>query len=109
MLEYLRMRKLTCVTATQDIKEEFPDLRYSPGFHHIAGLLVVPLSSGGNDFIVFFRRGQLREVKWAGNPYEKFVKEGTEGYLEPRKSFKTWSETVVGNSGRPLSRVRQVH
>jgi len=32
----------------------------------------------------------------AGNPYEKFVKEGTEGYLEPRKSFKTWSETVVG-------------
>lgn len=96
MLEYLRMRKLTCVTATQDLKEEFPDLRYSPGFHHIAGLLVVPLSSGGNDFIVFFRRGQLREVKWAGNPYEKFVKEGTEGYLEPRKSFKTWSETVVG-------------
>jgi light-regulated signal transduction histidine kinase (bacteriophytochrome) len=32
----------------------------------------------------------------AGNPYEKFVKEGTEGYLEPRKSFKTWSETVIG-------------
>ncbi|THY26455.1 hypothetical protein D6C84_05935 [Aureobasidium pullulans] len=96
MLEYLRLRKLTSVTATQDIKEEFPDLRYPPGFHHIAGLLVVPLSAGGNDFIVFFRRGQLREVKWAGNPYEKFVKEGTEGYLEPRKSFKTWSETVVG-------------
>jgi light-regulated signal transduction histidine kinase (bacteriophytochrome) len=96
LLEYLRLRRLTAVTATQDLKEEFPDLRYSPGFHHIAGLLVVPLSSGGNDFIVFFRRGQLREVKWAGNPYEKFVKEGTEGYLEPRKSFKTWSETVVG-------------
>jgi len=96
MLEYLRMRKLTCVTATQDLKEEFPDLRYPPGFHHIAGLLVVPLSSGGEDFITFFRKGQLREVKWAGNPYEKFVKEGTEGYLEPRKSFKTWSETVVG-------------
>jgi light-regulated signal transduction histidine kinase (bacteriophytochrome) len=38
----------------------------------------------------------LQEVKWAGNPYEKFVKEGTEGYLEPRKSFKTWTETIVG-------------
>ena len=35
-------------------------------------------------------------MKWAGNPYEKFIKEGTEGYLEPRKSFKMWSETVVG-------------
>ena len=45
---------------------------------------------------VFFRKGQLREVKWAGNPYEKFIKEGTEGYLEPRKSFKMWSETVIG-------------
>jgi light-regulated signal transduction histidine kinase (bacteriophytochrome) len=38
----------------------------------------------------------LTPSQWAGNPYEKFVKEGTEGYLEPRKSFKTWSETVVG-------------
>ena len=34
--------------------------------------------------------------KWAGDPYSKFVREGTEGYLEPRKSFKTWTETVVG-------------
>lgn len=32
----------------------------------------------------------------AGNPYEKLVKEGTESLLEPRKSFKTWRETVVG-------------
>ncbi|KAL8866998.1 MAG: hypothetical protein Q9174_005946 [Haloplaca sp. 1 TL-2023] len=79
-----------------DIRLDFPDLRYPPGFSCIAGLLLVPLSVGGSDFIVFFRKGQLREVKWAGNPYEKFVKEGTEGYLEPRKSFKTWSETVVG-------------
>lgn len=27
---------------------------------------------------------------------KKFIKEGTEGYLEPRKSFKTWNETVIG-------------
>lgn len=96
MLEYLRMRKIQCVTNSQDINADFPDLRYPPGFKNIAGMLVVPLTGSGNDFIVFFRKGQLKEVKWAGNPYEKFVKEGTEGYLEPRKSFKTWSETVVG-------------
>lgn len=96
MLEYLRMRHLTSVTSSQDIVQDFPDLKYSPGFQVVAGMLVVPLSAGGNDFIVFFRKGQLREVKWAGNPYEKYIKEGTEGYLEPRKSFKTWSETVVG-------------
>jgi light-regulated signal transduction histidine kinase (bacteriophytochrome) len=96
MLEYLRMRCITSVTTSQDIRDDFPDLRYAPGFTVIAGLLLVPLSVGGQDFIVFFRKGQMKEVKWAGNPYEKFVKEGTEGYLEPRKSFKTWSETVVG-------------
>ena len=98
LLEYLRLRRITSVTHTTDIRVDFPDLRYKPGFSVIAGLLLVPLSVGGQDFIVFFRKGQSREVRWAGNPYEKFVKEGTEGYLEPRKSFKTWSETVVGKS-----------
>ena len=96
MLEYLRLRKLTSVTNSTDIQMDFPDLRYPPGFSIIAGLLLVPLSVGGSDFIVFFRQSQTREVRWAGNPYEKYIKEGTEGYLEPRKSFKTWSETVVG-------------
>ncbi|KAL8686884.1 MAG: hypothetical protein Q9218_006795, partial [Villophora microphyllina] len=96
LLEYLRLRKFSTVIDSVDIRLDFPDLRYSPGFTCIAGLMLVPLSVGGSDFIVFFRKGQLREVKWAGNPYEKFIKEGTEGYLEPRKSFKTWSETVVG-------------
>ncbi|KAF2098282.1 hypothetical protein NA57DRAFT_40022 [Rhizodiscina lignyota] len=96
LLEYLRMRKLTSVLSSQDIAQDFPDLRYPPGFQVIVGLLLVPLSVSGNDFIVFFRKGQLREVKWAGNPYEKVIREGTEGYLEPRGSFKLWSETVIG-------------
>lgn len=96
MLEYLRMRKLTSVLTSQDIREDFPDLRYPPGFQVIAGLLYVPLSVGGVDFIVFFRKGQVKEVKWAGNPYEKTVRQGTSGYLEPRTSFKTWHETVIG-------------
>ena len=96
MLEYLRLRKIKSVTNSTDVRIDFPDLRYPPGFTIISGLLLVPLSVSGSDFIVFFRGGQTREVKWAGNPYMKFVKEGTEGYLEPRKSFRTWSETVVG-------------
>lgn len=96
MLEYLRLRRHTSVMTTQDVKTDFPDLRYPPGFHHIAGLLYVPLSVGGHDFIVFYRKGQIREVKWAGNPYEKIIQEGTRDYLEPRKSFQVWHETVLG-------------
>ena len=96
MLEYLRFRSFTSVLTSTDICEDFPDLKYPPGFKALAGQLLVPLSTDGSDFIVFFRKGVLREVKWAGNPYEKYIKEGTEGYLEPRKSFKTWSEQVIG-------------
>ncbi|TQW09092.1 sensor histidine kinase/response regulator [Cordyceps javanica] len=75
LLEYLRMRRLTSVLASQDVRLDFPDLRYPPGFHFIAGFLYVPLSVGGNDFIVFFRKGQVKEVKWAGNPYEKNIRQ----------------------------------
>jgi light-regulated signal transduction histidine kinase (bacteriophytochrome)/CheY-like chemotaxis protein len=96
LLEYLRMRKLTSVVASHDINTDFPDLRYNPGFQLIAGLLYVPLSVGGHDFIVFFRRGQIKEVKWAGNPHEKVIRDGTAAFLEPRSSFKTWHETVIG-------------
>ncbi|KAH6681219.1 phytochrome B [Plectosphaerella plurivora] len=96
MLEYLRLRQITSVITSQDIHDDFPDLRYPPGFVVVAGLLYVPLSVGGSDFIVFFRKGQVKEVKWAGNPYEKTLRPGTEAYLEPRKSFKTWHETVLG-------------
>ena len=96
MVEFLRLRRMTAVYSSQDINTDFPDLRYDPGLKFIAGLLYVPLSHAGSDFIVFCRKGVLQEVKWAGNPYEKFVKEGTSGYLEPRTSFKTWTETIVG-------------
>ncbi|OTB02195.1 hypothetical protein M426DRAFT_74777 [Hypoxylon sp. CI-4A] len=96
MMEYLRLRSFTSVVTSQDIREDFPDLRYPPGFSVIAGLLYVPLSTGGNDFIVFCRKGQVREVKWAGNPYEKIVKQGTSSLLEPRSSFKVWHEVVIG-------------
>ena len=96
MVEYLRLRRISAVHTSPDIATDFPDLRYAPGLKFLAGLLYVPLSHHGEDFIVFFRKGVSQEVKWAGNPYEKFVKEGTEGYLEPRTSFKSWSETIVG-------------
>ena len=60
----------------------------------IAGLLYVPLSSGGRDFIAFLRKGQPRKVHWAGKPFKEG--EDLSAKLEPRKSFKTWSEIVAG-------------
>jgi light-regulated signal transduction histidine kinase (bacteriophytochrome) len=96
LLEYVRIRNFSSVVAFQNLTNEFPDLKYEPGFQSIAGLLVVPLSAGGRDFIIFFRRSQPTHVHWAGNPYEKIAKEGTATCLEPRESFKRWTEMVVG-------------
>ena len=94
ILEHLRKKSLTRVTTSTKIENDFIDLHYPPGFQNIAGLLLIPLSSRGRDFIVFFRKSQTEEVRWAGNPYEKGSKGG---HLTPRTSFKVWNETVIGS------------
>ncbi|KAJ5691810.1 hypothetical protein N7462_001233 [Penicillium macrosclerotiorum] len=98
LLEFIRMRQINSVLASHDIVKDFPDLHYPPGLKAISGMLYVPLSTGGNDCIVFFRKGQLTEIKWAGNPYEISKRKETAGYLEPRNSFEAWRETVLSQS-----------
>ncbi|RDW88143.1 hypothetical protein BP6252_00175 [Coleophoma cylindrospora] len=97
MLAYLQTRGFTTVQASQSITTDYSDIKYAPGIHTISGLLFIPLGSGGVDFIVFFRKGQVKEVKWAGNPHNKSYKAGSE-YLEPRTSFKRWVEKISGMS-----------
>ncbi|KAL5524537.1 hypothetical protein ACEPAF_9677 [Sanghuangporus sanghuang] len=91
--EYLRLKQFTLMQVSQSVVKDFPDLQLPSGLEIIAGLLYVPLSRGGKDFIVFLRKGQLRDVHWAGKPYKDDTEESV---LEPRKSFKIWSETVAG-------------
>ena len=95
LIEYLKMRQIDSVIASHNVTKVLLNLRYPPGFKHISGMLYVPLSTGGTDFIVFFRRGHLTEIKWAGNPYDKKI---MDGHLLPRKSFQTWCETVLDES-----------
>jgi len=97
ILAHLQMRRFTVVFDSQNINKDFPDINYAPGINIIAGLLIIPLSMGGKDFLVFFRKGQLNKISWAGNPYEKVNRPGSQ-FLEPRSSFKRWTEIVVGTS-----------
>ena len=97
LLQYIRQRPQPAIFYSSAIATDFPDLYYAPGFPVISGMLVIPLSHSRTDFLVFFRKGQLKEIKWAGNPYEKQLAAGTE-YLQPRSSFQRWSESVVGTS-----------
>ncbi|KAM0790366.1 hypothetical protein ACM66B_003249 [Microbotryomycetes sp. NB124-2] len=93
LIEFLRVKPFKTLEATQDIRRDWTDLNFTATFETVAGALVIPLSAEGKDFIVFFRKGQEQEVRWAGNPYSK---EEDLKPLEPRKSFKTWTETIVG-------------
>lgn len=80
---------------SQAVTIDYPDLYLSTGLEVIAGLLYVPLSTGGGDFIAFLRKGQPQQVHWAGRPFRDGEQKNT---LEPRRSFKKWSETVAGRS-----------
>ncbi|KAI0373858.1 hypothetical protein BV20DRAFT_988964 [Pilatotrama ljubarskyi] len=91
--EYLRLKQFTTLQVSQAVTVDFPDLQLTNGLEVIAGLLYVPLSAGGRDFIAFLRKGQPRQVNWAGRPYKSDERHSV---LEPRRSFKTWSETVAG-------------
>lgn len=55
LLEYSRAKELDTVLWSTDILTDFEDLEYLPGFHHLAGLLYIPLSNEGHDFIILFR------------------------------------------------------
>jgi light-regulated signal transduction histidine kinase (bacteriophytochrome) len=96
LLQYIREKNFTSIFSTQNLSNDCSDISYGPGFVTIAGMLVIPLSLTSPDFLVFFRKGQTMEVQWAGNPHQKKLRNGR--YLEPRASFRRWSEHVVGRS-----------
>ncbi|KAJ5924120.1 CheY-like superfamily [Penicillium verhagenii] len=97
LVGFLRIRRLSSVLASHNIIEDFPDLHYPPGLKAISGFLYMPLSTDGRDSLVFFRKGQLLEIKWGGDPHSTKSKENTR-YLEPRTSFAAWREMVLGKS-----------
>ncbi|KAG8696703.1 Light-sensor Protein kinase [Ceratobasidium sp. 394] len=92
--EYLRLKQFNLMQVSQALSTDFPDLKLPAGLDVIAGLLYVPLSPGGKDFIALMRKGQLRDVHWAGKPFKPGGDNAA--VLEPRKSFKAWKETVSG-------------
>jgi len=66
IMSYLQSCRFTDLQHSQSIRADFPGLSYPPGIT-LGGLLLVPLGVGEkNDFLVFFRKGEQQEVKWAG-------------------------------------------
>ncbi|KFN48704.1 GAF domain-containing protein [Arenimonas composti] len=61
----------------------------------IAGVLTIPLGERG-DALHVFRREQVEDVSWAGEPHKALIATDDGTRLAPRRSFRTWRETVRG-------------
>jgi len=80
-------RANSLLQVSQSVMQDYPDLQLPSGLDVISGLLYVPLSITGRDFIALLRKGQSSDVHWAGKP-PTHKDSGEPGSLEPRTSFK---------------------
>ncbi|KIM30117.1 hypothetical protein M408DRAFT_15706 [Serendipita vermifera MAFF 305830] len=65
LAEYLRVKQFTLLQVSRSVMQDYPDLQLPSGLDVIAGLLYVPLSMTGKDFIALLRKGQAKDVNWA--------------------------------------------
>ncbi|GAB3320908.1 ATP-binding protein [Larkinella ripae] len=82
---------------TNRLPELYP---LAEGFRDVgSGLLAIALSKELNEYILWFKPEQIRQVTWAGNPDKPMtVSENGQAFLHPRKSFEAWSQTVRNTS-----------
>ena len=102
LVEYMRMRKLDTIVWSTDLNKDFLDLSYSPGFKYISGLLFIPLSVDGRDFILFFRTSQWKEITWAGcskdDSHDKVDAESVQGKSNVLCRPDGWSAVDLGKA-----------
>lgn len=63
-----------------------------------AGMLAVPVSQLGRNYLLFFRKEVLRTLEWAGNPDKSYATGPNGDRMTPRTSFAIWKQSVSGQS-----------
>ncbi|MGB0524943.1 MAG: GAF domain-containing protein, partial [Flammeovirgaceae bacterium] len=65
-----------------------------------SGLVIIPITPTGKDFLLWFRPEQVTVATWAGNPSKNtiFDEKYIHAPLNPRKSFESWKANVVNRS-----------
>jgi diguanylate cyclase (GGDEF)-like protein len=84
------------VLAVDDLGLRYPDLAScaSEG----SGALLLPLSGGADDAILWFRPELSQTIVWGGNPAQHATSDPVTERLSPRASFAAWKEIVTGHS-----------
>ncbi|KDE03546.1 hypothetical protein MVLG_05974 [Microbotryum lychnidis-dioicae p1A1 Lamole] len=109
VLEYLRDRQFRTTQASNEVMLDLPDLKCADpeGLKQIAGILVIPLSESGADFIFFARRSTAQTISWVGgDPADSPRPTSPGGHLQfevYRQTFtrrsKYWSDESIDTAG----------
>jgi diguanylate cyclase (GGDEF)-like protein/PAS domain S-box-containing protein len=82
--------------AVDELGVRYPDL--AACISEASGALLLPLASGDDDVILWFRPERERTIVWGGNPAEHAAPNPATARISPRSSFAAWKETVKGHS-----------
>lgn len=104
LLQWVEGRTVDSMFYCSSVARENPAL--SSCTSTASGVLAFRLSRSRPDYLMWFRKEQLREVTWAGDP-AKPVLDNDPLKLSPRRSFAAWSEIVKGTA-TPWSRAEIV-
>lgn len=91
LFAYLDTQQDTPVFACSSIKRANPALAALTPV--AAGVLAVRLGAGRGEYLVWFRKEQLQDVTWGGNPHKPVAFDASME-LSPRRSFAAWHELV---------------
>jgi diguanylate cyclase (GGDEF)-like protein len=97
-LAVLRPRAAGDVLAVDDLGTRYPEL--ASCVDDGSGALLLPLASGPDDAILWFRPELSRSLSWGGDPDHKAKSQPDSGRLSPRTSFAAWVATVSGHSAQ---------
>ena len=95
MLAFLRLKTVTSVLISTNIRRDFPGVCCPFYSHSIGGILVVPLSDEPKDFVVFFRNRQVKSLGPTNRPDDKIVDEA-KGRPELRMNLQAQCDTLPG-------------
>ena len=96
----LRQRPESPVFFTDDLAHqviELEDLAASLQ-DRASGIMAAPLDRKMRNFVLWFRPGIMRTLRWAGNPEKTLVSDTSGTRISPRKSFETWIQTYRDKS-----------
>lgn len=88
-----RLQQVFCVNHLSDVYE------HAVSYADVAsGLMVIPVNSVRDEYLILFRPEVVRTINWGGNPDEAIRFESDAKNYHPRHSFSLWQQTVRNTS-----------